>query len=270
MSANGTLIAAYPTPVELRVRTRLNVRAAPTRTAALVARRQPYDTLLADQLLDAETFLDNSHWYRLAAGGQYVWAGGVDRVLPAAALPALPAPLQVNRRQDGTIRPLDAAQLNARYGPITALGHNVDGSVTLAPPWEANQIVDFLHPLLANMGLQRLRVHRMALATFQSVFDSIQAAGPAVSDRLLTCDGAYFPRHVNHSRDPSSPLSSHTFGIALDLNSAWNGYGSRPAAAGLEGSLHELVPYFAHHGFAWGGHFTGKSCDGMHFELAVY
>jgi hypothetical protein len=50
---------------------------------------------------------------------------------------------------------------------------------------------------------------------------------------------------------------------------AWNGYGVRPKSAGLIGSVREIQPFFAQFGFAWGGHFSGNSCDGMHFELAL-
>lgn len=65
-------------------------------------------------------------------------------------------------------------------------------------------------------------------------------------------------------------LSSHTWGIAIDLNVAWNGYGNVPAAHGVHGSVRQLVAIFESEGFAWGGYFEPLSiCDGMHFELAI-
>lgn len=266
MSANGTLIESYAQPVPLRVRARLNVRAAPTATAALVTRRQPGDIVLADQLLDAETYLADSHWYRLNPGGTYVWGGAVERELPLPQLVAPVTPLNVKRRPDGTICPLSVSELMTHYGPFTSVS-NRNGSITIAPPWVARQISPFTHPLLTNIHPSQLYVHQLALPAFQNVFNEIQAAGPEVVACLLTCAGTFVPRHIGW--DPQRPLSSHSFGTAIDINAEWNGYGARPKAPGLHGSVLPLVPYFTHFGFAWGGHFSGASVDGMHFELAT-
>lgn len=54
-------------------------------------------------------------------------------------------------------------------------------------------------------------------------------------------------------------LSRHSFGIAIDVNAAWNGLGQIPTlSAGF-------VQCFTDAGFIWGG--TFKRRDGMHFEL---
>ena len=69
--------------------------------------------------------------------------------------------------------------------------------------------------------------------------------------------------------NPRRTLSAHAYGVAIDLNARWNGYGVKPAPRGAPGSLVELVDIFAAHGFAWGGHFRpARYADGMHFELA--
>jgi len=267
MSAEGSIIEEFGQPIPLRVRVPLNIRAQPTRAASLVGRRPAAEMLLADRLLDAETYLDTSYWYRLHPTGWFVWAGGVERVLPDPPLPQAGTPVRVKRRADGTIRPLSDAELRNLYGPFD-FDSNANGSIRIDPAWVAGSIVPFTHPLLAQMELNSLKVHRNALMAFRDVFDAIDAAGKGVADCLHTCAGTFVPRHIR--RDPARPLSSHSFGVAIDLNAEWNGYGARPLQAGLHGSVRELVPYFAHAGFAWGGHFSGSSADGMHFELARY
>ena len=54
-------------------------------------------------------------------------------------------------------------------------------------------------------------------------------------------------------------LSSHAWGIAVDLNVQGNHYGAEPTIAP------EVVEVMARHGFAWGGDWPVP--DGMHFEL---
>ena len=104
-----------------------------------------------------------------------------------------------------------------------------------------------------------------AQASFLAAFEAIATAD--LGDRILTYGGTFVPRHK--AWNPKRTLSSHTWGIAIDLNVAWNGYGVEPAAMGAHGSLRELVPAFEAQGFAWGGYFEPLSArDGMHFELA--
>jgi hypothetical protein len=72
------------------------------------------------------------------------------------------------------------------------------------------------------------------------------------------------PRHINHQRE--NPLSSHSWGIALDINDGWNQRGEIPAPPGSTGSFVELAPIFEKHGFYWDGRFDTP--DGTHFEYA--
>jgi hypothetical protein len=54
--------------------------------------------------------------------------------------------------------------------------------------------------------------------------------------------------------------SLHAWGIAIDINAAWNGLGKEPQMS------QELVKCFTDAGFHWGGNWKRK--DGMHFQLA--
>lgn len=73
---------------------------------------------------------------------------------------------------------------------------------------------------------------------------------------LKTWDGCF---NIRNKRGLKSH-SLHSWGIAVDVNAAWNGLGREPQlSAGF-------VKCFTDAGFDWGGIWTRK--DGMHFQLA--
>jgi hypothetical protein len=94
------------------------------------------------------------------------------------------------------------------------------------------------------------------------VFAEIESSG--LSAMLLSCGGTFVPRHIG--RDVTKPFSSHSWGVAIDLNVDRNGHGQRPALSGEIGSVREIVPIVAAHSFECGGNFS--TSDRMHFELA--
>lgn len=72
---------------------------------------------------------------------------------------------------------------------------------------------------------------------------------------LKTWDGCF---NIRKKRGLAS-MSLHSWGIAIDVNAAWNGLGKTPVlSAGF-------VKCFTDVGFDWGGSWTRK--DGMHFQL---
>jgi hypothetical protein len=73
---------------------------------------------------------------------------------------------------------------------------------------------------------------------------------------LRTWDGCF---NIRKKRGLAS-MSLHSWGIAIDVNAAWNGLGKEPKlSAGF-------VKCFTDNGFDWGG--TWKRKDGMHFQLS--
>lgn len=74
---------------------------------------------------------------------------------------------------------------------------------------------------------------------------------------LKTWDGCF---NVRKKRGLTS-MSLHSWGIAIDVNAAWNGLGKEPTMS------KEFVACFTDAGFDWGGTWTRK--DGMHFQLAT-
>jgi len=73
---------------------------------------------------------------------------------------------------------------------------------------------------------------------------------------IRTWDGCF---NIRRKRGATSS-SLHSWGIAIDINAAWNGFGKTPTMSP------ELVKCFTDAGFDWGG--TWKKPDGMHFQLA--
>lgn len=73
---------------------------------------------------------------------------------------------------------------------------------------------------------------------------------------LKTWDGCF---NIRKKRGLSS-MSLHSWGIAIDVNAAWNGLGKTPTLS------NEFVKCFTDAGFDWGGTWTRK--DGMHFQLS--
>lgn len=72
---------------------------------------------------------------------------------------------------------------------------------------------------------------------------------------LKTWDGCF---NIRQKRGAVTK-SLHSWGVAIDLNAAWNGFGKRPAlSAGF-------VKCFTDAGFDWGGMWSKP--DGMHFQL---
>jgi len=76
-----------------------------------------------------------------------------------------------------------------------------------------------------------------------------------VSDQLKTWDGCF---NIRKMRGLFS-MSLHSWGVAIDVNAAWNGLG-KPSTL-----TPEFVKCFTDAGFDWGGTWLRK--DAMHFQL---
>jgi hypothetical protein len=75
-------------------------------------------------------------------------------------------------------------------------------------------------------------------------------------DELRTWDGCF---NIRSKRSSASP-SLHSWGLAVDLNAAWNAQGKPPTLSP------GFVACFLKAGFDWGGSWARP--DGMHFELS--
>jgi hypothetical protein len=101
---------------------------------------------------------------------------------------------------------------------------------------------------------KRLYCNRLMIAPLTAAFKNLIDRG-FVSE-LKTFDGCF---NVRRKRGLTS-MSLHSWGIAIDVNAAWNGLGKIPTLSS------GFVKCFTDAGFVWGG--TWKRLDGMHFELS--
>jgi hypothetical protein len=107
--------------------------------------------------------------------------------------------------------------------------------------------------------------HRAEAVRLQRLFLEWEAAG--LLDLILTFSGSYVPRFIRKKpgqKGKERVLSMHAYGLAFDINSAWNSWQHPPAPLAEEGTVIPLVEIAQKVGFYWGGYFQ----DGMHFEVA--
>lgn len=100
---------------------------------------------------------------------------------------------------------------------------------------------------------KRLYCNKILIGPLMQAFSNIIDRG--LVDELKTWDGCF---NVRKKRGLKS-LSLHSWGIAIDINAAWNGLGKEPTMST------RLVKCFTDAGFEWGGTWSRK--DGMHFQL---
>ena len=101
---------------------------------------------------------------------------------------------------------------------------------------------------------KRLYCNRAMIAPLTASFENIINRG--LVSQLRTWEGCC---NIRKKRGASSQ-SLHAWGIAIDINAAWNGFGKKPTMSP------ELVKCFTDAGFDWGGLWSKP--DGMHFQLA--
>lgn len=102
--------------------------------------------------------------------------------------------------------------------------------------------------------LGRVTCHRKVLEPLRAAMQELADRGAA--HLVSSYAGCWAPR----TSGTTGPLSSHAWGMAVDVNAPTNPYGAEPRQPAL------LVDVMAEHGFLWGGDWDTP--DGMHFELA--
>jgi hypothetical protein len=100
---------------------------------------------------------------------------------------------------------------------------------------------------------KKLYCNKLMIGPLMQAFSNIIDRG--LIDELKTWDGCF---NVRKKRGLKS-MSLHSWGIAIDINAAWNGLGKEPTMS------NRLVKCFTDCGFEWGGTWIRK--DGMHFQL---
>jgi hypothetical protein len=122
------------------------------------------------------------------------------------------------------------------------------------PALEKNMVVwDVPANLEVGVIPKKLYCNKDMVAPLSQAFKNLIDTGNVAE--LKTFDGCF---NIRKKRGLSS-MSLHSWGIAIDVNAAWNQLNMVPTlSAGF-------VKCFIDAGFEWGGTWTRK--DGMHFQL---
>lgn len=99
--------------------------------------------------------------------------------------------------------------------------------------------------------------HRLLVPVFADVFDKINGSG--LQNRITSFGGCFSFR----PQRTGSKLSTHAWGVAVDLNPETNEQGT---AGNMDPTV---ISIFCQAGFEWGGTWEGKSRDPMHFQFCT-
>lgn len=207
---------------------------------ALIARGYPMPKYGADGGFGDETEAAIRAWQQ----SYHVDGTLDDREVAAIMAPIPPAPAAVNQSSFPTILESQSAVI-ARYGRPW---DDADGWSKL---WLAPVKLPASLARLTRRG--ELWVNRDLVDVLTVGFQQISDAG--LSDKIETYDGCWNVRKI---RGSLTQWSTHSWGLAIDLNAATNGMGVVPVID------RGVVEIFKGLGFIWGGEF--KRLDGMHFQ----
>jgi hypothetical protein len=132
------------------------------------------------------------------------------------------------------------------------------GAVKIDPSWVADNIVSCTLVRARNGRDVKTRCHRLAKEPFERLHAEIADSG--LWKLIHTWDGLWVPRH--RTWNTRRPLSSHSWGVAEDLNAATNPFGGQ-----VTDENRALAAVFIKYGFDWGGFWSPRQRDGMHYEL---
>lgn len=167
--------------------------------------------------------------------------------------------------------PLSQAEMLESFGdPRLVSKGDTEAMTGLAEPdetWVKENLIEVHLPELVGVPgfpqTGKIKFHRKAAPHLQAAISELSRKG--LIQKIRSFDGAWAPRTVRGTR--SGTYSTHAFGIAFDINSRWNPFGSPPPPVEKDGSTAELVPVFERHGFFWGGRF--HKAEGGHFQYGI-
>jgi len=160
----------------------------------------------------------------------------------------------------GLAPPDGLEQIVATFGNIYEYVRK-DGN--LDPKWQADWLTKLPLPFPLSLSwdvgtrVNQMTCHKRMAEVFREVFQRVQAEG--IEDKIRTFGGCFSFR----PQRAASKLSTHAWGIAIDLNPGSNAQGT---AGDMDAGVVEL---FRAAGFEWGGEWEGKRRDAMHFQFCA-
>jgi hypothetical protein len=136
-----------------------------------------------------------------------------------------------------------------------------DGS--LNPRWQADFLTHIMLPFSIvlswdhTQSVSQMTCHKKVADAFEGVFASIKKRG--LQAKIKTFGGCFSFRQQR----TGSQLSTHAWGVAMDLNPETNAQGT---AGDMDAGVIEI---FRAAGFEWGGDWQGKVRDPMHFQFCT-
>ena len=134
---------------------------------------------------------------------------------------------------------------------------------TLEPAWQTEFLgrITLSFPLIISWDhsqrVTAITCHKLLTKTFVAVFDRIQSSG--LQSKITSFGGCFSFR----PQRTGSKLSTHAWGIAIDLNPETN-------QQGTEGDMDPaVITIFREAGFKWGGDWQGKTRHPMHFQFCT-
>ncbi len=212
----------------------------------------------------AEKFYGDAGLYRRLA--EYNGVRNVDLISLGQVL-EIPARSDLEPRRESALKPESAFPPPNGLSEILATFGNIydfigdDGN--LDPRWEIDYLTRAPLPFPIPLSWDRtkqvrtLHCHRRLADVFGASFGAIAKRG--LEGKIETFGGCFNFR----SKRTSAKLSAHSWGIAIDLNPETNPQGKSGA---MERAVVEVFQEF---GFKWGGDWSGRSKDPMHFQYCV-
>jgi hypothetical protein len=105
---------------------------------------------------------------------------------------------------------------------------------------------------------KRLFCNKDLVIPLGNVFKNLISSGYV--KEMRTWDGCF---NIRMQCGSNNQYSLHSWGVAVDINAAWNQFGKTPTLSA------EFVNIWKKCGFDWGGDFGNNRIDGMHFQLKV-
>jgi hypothetical protein len=154
--------------------------------------------------------------------------------------------------------PHGIGEIVSEFGEINKyVGQNGE----LEPQWQAEFLGQAEIPFPLELSwdhskaISRFTCHKKMVNIFENVFGTIQVHG--LQSTVWSFGGCFSfrPQRTGHK------LSTHCWGIAIDLNPETNGLGT---AGNMDP---RVVATFRECGFTWGGDWLGRGRDPMHFQF---
>jgi hypothetical protein len=160
--------------------------------------------------------------------------------------------------------PYGLAGIAKAFGDIESfIALDKNGKPALSPEFEKHFIAKIALPSQIRSAIGKsekvrsIRCHRLLATSFESIFAEICARD--LTNHIHSIDGCY----VFRPKRFGVGLSTHSWGIAIDINAASN-------RRGTAGDMNqEIIEIFKTAGFIWGGNWMGRNRDPMHFQFCA-